>query len=676
MFATQSLQKVARISYTLLVFLRICCYICAMKKVELLAPARDAEVGIEAFRHGADAVYIGSPRFGARAAAGNTVADIERLAAFGHQFGGRTMVALNTILTDAELKDAQKLAWQLYDAGVDAFIVQDLGLFGMEMPPIELHASTQCDNRTSEKVRLMHELGASRVVLARELSIAEIAAIHADNPEVELECFVHGALCVCMSGQCYLSASINNRSANRGECAQPCRLPMDLLDEDGNVLVAQKHLLSLRDMNRSAYLEQLLEAGVTSLKIEGRLKDMTYVKNTVAYYRKQLDLLLERHPDWQNVSLGQCEFTFEPQPEKSFNRGFTSYFAEGKREVMWNHDSPKSQGEAIGKVGRIGKDRFEYIQHSTSNIQHLHNGDGLVANKNVGFRANRVEGNIVFPLNPGEVLRQLRPGMELRRNLDIQFDALLQKPSAKRKIPVDMAFDGRTLTLKKTLSVASRHLPLNGEGLTVSVSLEGEFEPAQKPQEEYWERQLTKLGDTIFKLNKYSRPLREGWGGSPFFIPGAVLNQLRRDAVELLTQAIIEESLQERLSDYFNTCRKRNNRPSAVGILPTDYKANIHNKCAYEMMRQMGVQEVEQSFESKHATQCTVMQTRYCLRQALGQCQKYPLPEAQKREADALLRGHKLGSQTTIQIAGKKFILKFGCNNLCVSEIISTFARN
>ena len=333
-----------------------------MQPIELLAPARDAEIGIEAFRHGADAVYIGAPRFSARAAAGNEVKDIARLADFGHQFGCRTMVAFNTILRDDELKAAEQLTWQLYDAGVDALIVQDMGLLRLDLPPIALHASTQMDNRTVEKVRLLHQLGFTRAVLARELSVAEIRAIHEAVPDIELEVFVHGALCVCISGQCYLSAALTGRSANRGECAQPCRLPMDLVDASGKTLVRQKHLLSLRDMNRSAYLQELIDAGVTSLKVEGRLKDMSYVKNIVAYYRQQLDKLGVRGAD-------RITYTFEPCPEKSFNRGFTSYFADGKREEMWNFDSPKSMGEPIGEIAEVGQNWLRVKGKA------VHNGD-------------------------------------------------------------------------------------------------------------------------------------------------------------------------------------------------------------------------------------------------------------------------------------------------------------
>lgn len=653
----QVCKNVLQFLHLLFAFFGKTTYICTMKYVELLAPARDAEVGIEAFSHGADAVYIGSPRFGARAAAGNSIADIERLARYGHQYGGRTMVALNTILTDAELEEARCMAWQLYEAGVDAFIVQDLGLFGLDMPPVELHASTQCDNRTPEKVRLMRDLGASRVVLARELSVPEIAAIHEAVPDVELECFVHGALCVCLSGQCYLSASIHGRSANRGECAQPCRLPMDLYDAQGNRLIRQKHLLSLCDMNRSDHLEQLLEAGVTSLKIEGRLKDMGYVKNVVAYYRQRLDALLDRHSDWRNVSYGRCTYTFDPNPSKSFNRGFTDYFAEGERRVMWNHDSPKSMGEEVGVIAALGRDFLEYRSSKPGIV--LHNGDGMVANRNIGFRANRVEGNRIFPLNAQEVLPLLKPGMELRRNLDLAFDQLLQRPSAKRKMEATMIF------------APGRSLMMSAAGLAVEVAMNGNYEAALKPQSEAYHRQLAKLGDTPFVLTDFQVE-----GTDDLYIAGSVLNQLRRDASDLLTQAIICRSMEVRHSGWHEDCRKRVLKVEKSGVLPTTYLGNYHNATARKIAEKILDEKVEQSFESKPRKGCTVMQTRYCLKQALGQCPKHPLPPDEQRRAERLLGGKRLGAQTHLRIGDEKFILKFGCNNLCVSELLTIFAAD
>ena len=381
-----------------------------MRKIELLSPARDADIGIEAFKHGADAVYIGAPRFSARAAVGNSVQDIERLAAFGHRFGAKTFIALNTIMNDDELREAERMAWQLYEAGADALIVQDLGLLGMHLPPIELHASTQMDNRTPEKVKLLGQMGFKRVVVARELSISDIQKISAAAPDVELECFVHGALCVSVSGQCYLSAALTGRSANRGECAQPCRLPMDLVDATGRTLIKQKHLLSLKDMNRSEALEDMIMAGVTSLKIEGRLKDMAYVKNVTAYYRKRIDTLLSQHSDWSSVSEGRCVYTFDPRPAASFNRGFTPYLIYGDergacaaREGIANIDSPKSMGEPVGEVQTVGNTWFtisspivkDKSNNSTISPIELHNGDGLLvkdfSGNYFGFRLNKCE---------------------------------------------------------------------------------------------------------------------------------------------------------------------------------------------------------------------------------------------------------------------------------------------
>ena len=410
-----------------------------MRKIELLAPAKDAVIGKEAFNHGADAVYIGAPRFSARAAAGNDIRDIEGLAAYGHQYGAKTIVAFNTIMNDSELKEAEKMAWNLYDAGVDALIIQDLGLLKLNLPPIELHASTQTDNRTIEKVRLMHQLGMTRVVMARELTVEQIRAIHEAVPDVELECFVHGALCVCVSGQCYLSASMTGRSANRGECAQPCRLPMDLEDATGRVIARQKHLLSLKDMNRSQRLEELIDAGVMSLKIEGRLKDMSYVKNVTAYYRRLLDNIIEQHSDWSHISDGRVYYNFEPNVSKSFNRGFTEYQID--REAYWNFETPKAVGEYVGKVSKVSGSKFEVRGLN------LNNGDGLMIGT-VGLRANKIEGDWVYPAKT-DVMKDIKPGLEVWRNLDYKFEQALEKPTAKRKLPVDIVFttEGQFATL-------------------------------------------------------------------------------------------------------------------------------------------------------------------------------------------------------------------------------------
>lgn len=623
-----------------------------MRKVELLAPARTAEIGVEAFRHGADAVYIGAPAFSARAAAANTVADIEQLAAFGHQFGAKTMIAFNTILTDAELDEAQRLIWQLYEAGVDALIIQDLGILQLTLPPIELHASTQMDNRTVDKVRLMYELGMKRVVLARELSVDQIADIHHQVPEVELECFIHGALCVCISGQCYMSAALTGRSANRGECAQPCRLPMDLYSADGTKqLMNQKHLLSLRDMNRSQYLEQLIDAGVTSLKIEGRLKDVSYVKNVVAYYRRQLDSILANRNDLQPLSFGHTNYIFEPKVDKSFNRGFTSYFADGKREPMWNFDSPKSQGEEVGVITRINRDSFNY-QGKT-----LHNGDGLSVG-HIGFRLNRFDNNTgqCFPLDGAKVCRQLRVGQKVWRNLDVEFEQLLSKPSANRTIPIDITFRATSKCL--TLSMVCT------DGIKAEVLQEGQFEKAERPQAENIRRQLSKLGGTIFELGNLHIV------GEDYFIPSSILSEMRRNCVSALLEE--RQKMQSQLrkdccaSDYASRAKKL----SAEGVIPVNFQSNILNQKAREMLSFMGLENVDDAFEIQHDKEGLVMQTRHCLKYAFGQCPRYINPSPVKM----LLENYIIGDSLTLKIGQRNFFVKFGCKNDCICKIFTIFA--
>ena len=634
-------------------------------RIELLAPARNAEVGIEAFRHGADAVYIGSSAFGARAAAGNSVEDIERLAAFGHQFGAKTIVAFNTILTDPELKEAERLAWQLYEAGADALIIQDLGLLQLNLPPIELHASTQTDNRTIEKVKLMHDLGMTRVVMARELSVEQIRAIHSAVPDVELECFVHGALCVCISGQCYMSAALTGRSANRGECAQPCRLPMELLKVKSEelkvksesaakdiLLAKDKHLLSLRDMNRSAYVEQLIEAGVTSLKIEGRLKDVTYVKNVVAYYRQLIDSLLEKHPDWSSISQGKCAYTFEPKLDKSFNRGFTSYFANGEREPMWNFVSPKSVGEYVGKIGRIKRDSFELIG------ERLNNGDGLMVGSN-GFRVNRYEADslLCFPLGGQKVCQTLKTGENVYRNLDTQFEQILSKPSATRKIALDLSIkvSPNQLLLSLQTQLEDR----------VDVTLDGQFEPSEKPQENGIRTNLSKLGNTIFEAREIRYENEQN-----LFVPNSFSADLRRRGIEALMEK--REKLQTASRKAFSApdYKQLAKQLDARGILPDSFLANVLNQKARKTYENMHIDNVDNAFEIQQNKEGMVMQTRHCLKYAFGQCPKYKNPAPEK----LLDPTYKLGSQAQLKIGNRKFFIKFGCNNDCISEIFTIFA--
>lgn len=635
-----------------------------MRKVELLAPARSADIGIEAFSHGADAVYIGAPAFSARAAAGNSVKDIERLAQYGHQFGAKTIVAFNTIMTDSELPEAERLTWELYDAGVDALIIQDLGLLQLNLPPIELHASTQTDNRTIEKTRLMRDLGMTRVVMARELSIDQIRSIHQSVPDVELECFIHGALCVCISGQCYMSAALTGRSANRGECAQPCRLPMDLYSAKNEELLArQKHLLSLRDMNRSAYIARLIDAGVTSLKIEGRLKDATYVKNVVAYYRQLIDRLYDQQTKdsasyWQRASMGRCVYTFEPKLEKSFNRGFTSYFATGEREPMWNFESPKSMGERVGVVERVMRDSF--VAKLDDAIL-LHNGDGL-STGTLGFRLNRFDPATCscFPLEGNKVCQQLRRGQPLWRNLDAAFEQLLAKPSAKRLMPVAMSFNARPDAISLSVSLVEQ------PAVKAEVSMTGNYEMAKMPQTENIQRQLSKLGDTLFSPDTITI------SGAELFVPSSHLSEIRRKVCEQLTEACVKVQTILRTSVLPVDYKKRAKTVDARGILPTTFFANVMNENARETMRSMQIEKVDDAFELQKNREGMVMQTRHCLKYAFGQCPRYLNPNPEK----LLQPDVKLGSEAMLKIGNKKFILKFGCKNDCISEIFTIFAAH
>ena len=383
------------------------------RPIELLAPAKNLECGIEAINHGADAVYIGAPRFGARAAAGNSLADIEALVQYAHLYNVRIYVTVNTILRDDELKETEAMIWDLYRVGVDALIVQDMGLTQLNLPPIPLHASTQMDNRTVEKVRFLADAGFRQVVLARELSVNEISSIHAACPDTLLEVFIHGALCVSYSGQCYVSEACFGRSANRGECAQFCRLQFDMTDADGKVIEKGKHLLSLKDINQSDNLEELLDAGASSLKIEGRLKDVSYVKNVTAYYRQKLDALFKRRKEYVRASSGSVKLAFRPQLDKSFSRGFTDYFAHGRNPGIFSFNTPKSLGEEVGTVKEI---RGNYL--TVAGVKAFSNGDGLcyldAQGRLQGFRVHRVENNKLFP----QEMPRIKPKTVRYRNFD------------------------------------------------------------------------------------------------------------------------------------------------------------------------------------------------------------------------------------------------------------------
>ena len=431
-------------------------------ELELLAPARNADYGIAAIDHGADAVYIGGPLFGARASAGNSIADIARLAAHAHRFNARVLVALNTILRDEELDGAAQLVHEVYEAGADALIVQDMGLLELDLPPIELHASTQCDIRTPQKARFLEDVGFSQMVLARELSLNEIREI-AERTTATLEFFIHGALCVSYSGQCYLSHARTGRSANRGDCSQACRLPYSLADAQGRTIAANRHLLSLKDNDQTDNLRALIDAGIRSFKIEGRLKDLSYVKNITAHYRQRLDAILGGSGALRRASAGRCTFYFTPAPEKTFNRGATDYFVRQRSADIGAFDTPKFAGQPIGTVGKVARDSFEVATHTE-----LNNGDGLTFfdtnNELTGLRVNRaeriVDGYRVHPaMENGRFPAGLKQGTTLHRNLDQAFERQLGKKSAERRIPVRMRLeetpDGLALRMTDERGIAA-----------------------------------------------------------------------------------------------------------------------------------------------------------------------------------------------------------------------------
>ena len=489
-----------------------------MRQLELLAPAKNLACGIAAIDHGADAVYIGAQCFGARAAAGNSVEDIAELCRYAHCFCAKVYVTVNTIIYDNELEEIRQLMGDLQAVGVDAFLIQDMGLVGQSaISKYHLHASTQTDNRSVEKVRWLRSLGFRRVVLARELSVEEIAVIHREVPDVELEVFVHGALCVSYSGVCYASQYCFGRSANRGSCAQFCRLKFDLRDADNQLIEQQRHLLSLKDMCRISYMEKLIEAGAVSFKIEGRLKDVDYVKNVVAAYSQRLNAVIAKYPDhYRRASYGRCNYTFTPNLKKTFSRGFTDYFLHGRQPDIVSFDTPKAVGEYVGRVKELRNSSF-----TVAGTASFANGDGLCFlnydRELEGFRVNRAEGNRLFPL---KMPARLHVGMALYRNHDVAFEKLLSGKSAERKIPVTMRLSETDYGFQLELSVA------DGRYAVANVPCEKQL--AQKPQRDNIIRQLMKLGNTCYSCTDVDMEN----GVDKFFIPSSLLAELRRTAVE------------------------------------------------------------------------------------------------------------------------------------------------
>ena len=589
---------------------------CAPRKIELLAPAKDVETGKEAVLHGADAVYIGAPKFSARAAAGVSITDIAELVEFAHRFDVRIYVALNTILFDNEIEEAQQMAYDLYNIGADALIVQDFSFFTLNLPPIPLHASTQMDNRTVEKVQLLENLGCAQVVLARELSLDEIRTIAAST-SIPLEVFVHGALCVSYSGQCYLSQAYGGRSANRGVCEQLCRLPYTLEDAYGKIWLENKHLLSLKDLNRSDDIEALLDAGVSSFKIEGRLKDSSYVKNVTAYYRLTLDAIIERrNSEFLRSSAGISEYTFTPDLKQSFNRGFVHYFLNNREKPLVSMDTPKSIGEKAGTVTGVGRDFFTLNSSLT-----FANGDGLcyLSEEGIfeGFRLNKVEGYRFFPL--GQPL--LHRGMALYRNYNKAFEDKLSKKSANRQIEVTMTL--RSYRLGVVLDVIDKN------GCSASIAREIERVQSKTDQTEQQIRILTKTGDTIYKVNNLDLT-----GCSNLFLPASFLTTLRRNTLaELDLSRQTHREVQLRRFDADKTF--------SLEALHSDYRANVANRYAQGFYSRCSKNTTAMAFELKKSGGEILMTTKYCLLYELGKCKK-TIPTC-NRPAEPLFLRHNRG---------------------------------
>ena len=598
------------------------------RPIELLSPAKNLECGLAAVDHGADAVYIGAPRFGARAAAGNSPEDIARLVEYAHVYGVRIYVTVNTILKDEELAETERLIHDLYRIGVDALIVQDMGITRLHLPPIPLHASTQMDNRTPEKVRFLAEAGFRQVVLARELSLQEIRHIHEACPQTLLEVFVHGALCVSYSGQCYASQACFGRSANRGECAQFCRLPFSLVNADGKTMVRDKHLLSLKDLNQSDRLEQLLDAGASSLKIEGRLKDVAYVKNVTAAYRLRLDEILSRRPEYVRSSSGSSRYTFTPQLDKSFSRGFTHYFLQGRGEDIASFDTPKSLGEEMGMLKEQRGHSF-----TVAGVKSFHNGDGICyldgQGRLQGFRVNRVEDNRIFPA--GEVPR-IPPRTRLYRNFDQEFEKLLARKSAERKI-----------ALRWALWETPQGFALSAEdedGNRAARSFDYPKELARSPQDANLRAQLGKLGNTPFEaVGEMDIRLADNW-----FLPASVVTDWRRQVVDCL--------LQVRRIRYRREWQVWRPTAHAFPLSSLTYLGNVMNGEARRFYLEHGVATVAPAYEAQAVPEAVLMFCRHCLRYSMGWCPTFQKKRSPYREPYYLVSSD-----------GRRFRLSFDCKN-------------
>ena len=593
-----------------------------MSKIELLLPAKDLSAGKTAINHGADAVYIGASAFGARQAAGNSLQDIETLVQYAHLYGSRVHVTVNTVLFDHELEGARKLLWDLYNIGVDAVLVQDLGLLKLDIPPIALHASTQCHNHSLERIQFLEKLGFTRAVLARETDLETIQQIY-NQTDIELEAFVHGALCVCYSGQCYISRMMTGRSGNRGECAQICRTRFDLQDSNGKTLIHNKHLLSLKDMCRVDYLEKMMKAGIVSFKIEGRLKNESYVKNVTAFYRQKFDAILNGNSEYQRVGSGTTHFFFTPDLFKTFNREYTPYLIDSQREKMASFDTPKAIGEPIGTL-TCRNGHCHYDGNST-----ILNGDGLCFINNdgelEGFLVNGVEGNRIIPQKPLSMFDKVT----LYRNIDKAFEKVLSGKTAERKIAVDILFEECAEGVKFTMT--------DEDGCSVIVEENTELSPAQQPEKmlETLRTALAKLGGTPFEARSITIPKCTA------FLRAGYINELKNRAVEQL--------MSERIRHFHPMDAHRDYSPDKL-FQKADYLRNITNEAHKAVYADFGATEIEYGLDkTEEYAGKAVMTCKYCLRYELGWCRKGP--DAAKSPKDPLYL-----------VSGKRrFRLEFDC---------------
>lgn len=563
--------------------------------LELLSPAGNADIGIAAVDHGADAVYIGAPKFSARADAGVGMADITRLIRHAHLYRAKVYVALNTILTDRELAESLDIIREVYQLGADGLIIQDVGLLELDLPPIPLIASTQMHNNTVDKVRFLEAVGFRRVILARELSLSEIAGIHRGS-RIELESFVYGSLCVSYSGQCYMSQAVTGRSGNRGVCAQPCRSRYTLIDGDGNEIRRNKFLLSLKDLNLIDVIPDLVAAGVTSFKIEGRYKGIEYVKNVTAACRQAIDRFIGGHAGYRRSSSGVCEFTFSPDPARTFNRGYTRYFISGSKEKVASIDTQKSIGQYLGEITSVGKD---YFRMACGDLQ---NGDGLCfftkKNDLAGFRVDRMDKGKIYPNS----MNGLVVGTSLYRNHDMAFTRILKQSSGERRIAVEMDFRQEEALIRLTVR--------DEDGNEAEAVREVLFEPPRDPARagKQVEAHLTGTGNTPYKTARLTiQPSQPG------FLSASMLNGIRRDALETLTKIRLETYPRQ------NIRFTPNNAPYPEKTL--DYRANVLNDHARRFYERHGAAVTEPAFEALSDTAGkTVMTTRYCIRHQLDLC--------------------------------------------------------